>query len=104
GGGPRGDLGLVLSGRSPREPLAPHGGMNHTGCIRGGTMRGAILLAVSLLCASPVAAQSEVARGYLFREPPVTISLRGGLANAIAGGDLWAFTFDELTLGRRDFT
>ena len=67
-------------------------------------MRGAILLTIGLLAASPLAAQSELARGYLFREPPVTISLRGGLANAIAGGDLWAFTFDELTLGRRDFT
>lgn len=67
-------------------------------------MRVAMLVMAGLMFAAPLAAQSEIARGYLFREPPVSISLRGGLANAIAGGDLWAFTFDELTLGRRDFT
>lgn len=67
-------------------------------------MRGTILVTAGLLLASPLSAQSEIDRGYLFREPPISFGLRGGLANAIAGGDLWDFSFDELTLGRRDFT
>jgi hypothetical protein len=67
-------------------------------------MRGTARLLVMMMLASPLGAQGELARGYLFREPPVSISLRGGLASAVAGGDLWAFTFDELTLGRRDLS
>lgn len=58
----------------------------------------------ALLVVLPVtlSAQSERERGYLFREPPVTLTLSGGLGLPISGGDLWAFTFDELTMSRRD--
>ena len=66
-------------------------------------MRGVGIVAVLGILASPLAAQSERERGYLFREPPVAITLHGGWALPVAGGDLWAFNFDELTLGRRDF-
>jgi hypothetical protein len=51
---------------------------------------------------SALAAQSERERGYLFREPPVTLTLSGGLGLPTSSGDLWAFTFDELTMSRRD--
>ncbi len=48
----------------------------------------------------PLTAQNG--RGYLFGEPKVSLTLFGGFAQPGAGGDLWAFTFDELTLGRGD--
>lgn len=48
----------------------------------------------------PLAAQQG--RGYLFGEPRVSLTLFGGFAQPGAAGDLWAFTFDELTLGRGD--
>lgn len=65
---------------------------------------------VALLCASLLAAPVTVGaqtprgqgQGYLFREPPATLTLFGGFAQPVAGSDLFAFTFDELTVGRRD--
>lgn len=62
-----------------------------------------IVLAL-LLAVLPTAldAQSERERGYLFREPPVTLTLSGGLGLPTSGGDLWAFAFDELAMSRRD--
>jgi hypothetical protein len=41
-------------------------------------------------------------QGYLFREPPATLTFFGGFAQPNAGSDLFDFSFDELTLGRRD--
>lgn len=59
---------------------------------------------LTLLAVFPFAleAQREGQRGYLFREPPVTLTLSGGLALPSSSGDLWAFQFNELTLSRRD--
>lgn len=51
---------------------------------------------------SDVTAQGAVARGYLFREPPVSLTLFGGLAQPGAGSEVFEFSYDELTLGRRD--
>lgn len=65
-------------------------------------MRRNLLALLALLLAPPLLAQTSSERGYLFREPPVTISVHGGLGMPGAGGDLWAANFDELTLGRRD--
>jgi hypothetical protein len=59
-------------------------------------------LALALFAPSVLVAQSERERGYLFKEPPVTLTLHGGFGMPTSTGDLWAFTFDELTLGRRD--
>lgn len=67
---------------------------------RGRIVAGLMLAA---MCGTPLLAQGEVARGYAFREPPVTLTLFGGFAQPVAGGDIWAFTFDELTLDRSDF-
>lgn len=63
------------------------------------------LLAVSALVAipEPALAQSSVARGYLFRPPVATLTIFGGFAQPGAGSDVFAQSFDELTLGRRDF-
>jgi hypothetical protein len=41
--------------------------------------------------------------GFLFRAPTVTLSLYGGLARPDAGSDVFAFTTEQLTLGRGDF-
>lgn len=71
----------------------------HWRTIRLGT---ASLLAIGLLDAAPVSAQSG--EGYLFRDPRVRLAVRGGVDGALAGGDLFAFVTEELTLGRRDFT
>jgi hypothetical protein len=60
-------------------------------------------LLLSALLGAPLAAQGTIGRGYLFREPPVAITVFGGVAQPSAGGDLWAFTFDELTLDRGAF-
>lgn len=63
-------------------------------------LRSALVL---LLLPALLLAQGERQRGYLLGEPPVTLTVFGGLALPGASGDLWAFTFDELTLARRDF-
>lgn len=62
------------------------------------------VLALALLVVLPAAltAQSERERGYLFSEPRVSLTLSGGLGLPTTTGDLWAFTFDELTMSRRD--
>lgn len=62
----------------------------------------ASLLALGLLDAAPLSAQSG--QGYLFRDPRVRLAVRGGVDGALAGGDLFAFVTEELTLERRDFT
>lgn len=60
------------------------------------------LLALGLLGAAPLSAQSG--QGYLFKDPRVRLAVRGGVDGALAGGDLFAFVTQELTLERRDFT
>lgn len=68
---------------------------------------GKTLAALSLMTlmgwATGAAAQSSASRGYLFRPPPATLTVYGGLAMAGAGSDVFSQTFDDLTLGRRDF-
>lgn len=41
--------------------------------------------------------------GFLFEDPRVTLSLRGGWAMPRAGSEIFDFVEDELTLGRSDF-
>jgi len=61
-----------------------------------------ILLAVALLGATPVFAQST-GDGFLFRTPRSSLSVRAGYDRAFAGGDLFSFVTDSLTLRRSDF-
>jgi hypothetical protein len=42
--------------------------------------------------------------GFLFQEPRLAFTMRGGWASASAGSDLFAFTTELLTLDRRDFS
>jgi hypothetical protein len=52
--------------------------------------------------ARPAAAQSG--DGFLFAEPHVSITARGGFDRASAGSDLFTFAQQELTLSRGDFS
>lgn len=53
-------------------------------------------------CIAKADAQGVRERGYLFREPPATLTIFGALATPSARGDLYQFSFDELTIGRGD--
>jgi hypothetical protein len=64
-----------------------------------------LLLAGLLVTATASAgAQSRGGKGFLFGPPTGSVTLRGGLAIASASSDLFAFTTNELTLNRRDFS
>lgn len=62
----------------------------------------AALVAVGA-AAAPAGAQ-DGGKGFLFREPIVTFGVRGGLAVAQAGGELFSQTTQLLTVDRRDFS
>ena len=62
----------------------------------------AVLTAGALSVAAPLAAQSA-GNGFLFRKPVASLTLRGGLAQASAGSDLFSFSRKQFTLGRDDF-
>ena len=63
----------------------------------------ATLLAIGVLGAPvPLAAQAS-GKGYLFKDPILRLTLRGGVDGATAGGDLFSFVTRQLTLEKRDF-
>jgi hypothetical protein len=59
-------------------------------------------LAASLLPAGAAQAQSG-GDGYLFRQPVVGLTLRGGFHHASAGSNLFDLATEQLTLNRGDF-
>ena len=64
----------------------------------------ALAVAAAAAAGAPGAALAQGAgRGFLFHEPTGSITLRGGFARASAGSDIFAFTTENLTLGRGDF-
>ena len=63
-----------------------------------------IVAAVACLGAPKSAHAQSAGRGYLFGKPVGSFTLRGGYALANAKSDLFAFTTEELTLNRRDFS
>jgi len=79
--------------------------------VAGAPRRAAgVALAVALAAGSAVAVPAGTAgaqdggKGYLFREPIVQFSLRGGYAVATAGSDVFSFSTQHLTLDKRDFS
>ncbi len=56
----------------------------------------------AVLFAIALPAEAQQRPDFLFGEPRVALTFYGGYAQPGGGGDLWAFTFDELTLGRND--
>ena len=63
----------------------------------------AFLLGVVLLALPIVARAQGSGDGFLFKEPRVSLTLRGGFAMPREGSDIFAYSKDELTLGRGDF-
>lgn len=61
------------------------------------------ILVVALLAAGR-AEGGDGGDGFLFRAPRGTVSFRGGLDRAAAGSDLFAFTVNQLTIDRQDFS
>lgn len=70
---------------------------------RSGRLGAGVLLSMGAVGASvPMEAQGS-GRGYLFREPRVRLTARGGFNGATAGGDLLSFVTGQLTVEKRDF-
>jgi hypothetical protein len=67
-------------------------------CLSRGIALTALVLAASL----PARAQ-DTGDGFLFKPPAGSLTIRGGFDHATAGGDLFSFVTDELTLTRGDF-
>ncbi len=67
----------------------------------GKPARLAVLLVT--LGAAPVAAQQGSGQGFLFRPPPGTLTVYGGLAAPFASGGVHELATTELTLDRGDF-
>ena len=68
--------------------------------------RGAALvaaLAATLFAAAPAHAQTS-GDGFLFKAPTGIVTFRTGFDRASAGSDLFAFTTDQLTVNRKDFS
>lgn len=70
--------------------------------------RGALLLLLaatgSVLSAGRAGSQPRGGEGYLFRPPSAALTLRMGVAHPAAGGGLFTFVRDQLTLGSGAFT
>ena len=61
------------------------------------------LAAVAMLTAATPARAQRTGDGFLFGTPSSSFVLRGGLDQALAGGDLLTFVRDSLTLNRGSF-
>jgi opacity protein-like surface antigen len=61
-----------------------------------------IAIAVGVVLTSPVRAQ-DTGKGFLFRPPEWSLSVRGGFSHANASSDLFSDVTDRLTLNRGDF-
>ena len=62
-----------------------------------------VLCAGALAVPAAVAAQPGSGNGFLFGAPSGSITLRGGVTQPTASSEVWAFSHDNLTLGRGDF-
>jgi hypothetical protein len=84
--------------------------MSHHRVAGGVRSAAGVALAVALAAGSAIAVPAGVARaqdggkGFLFREPIVQFTVRGGYAVAAAGSDVFSFTTEQLTVNRRDFS
>ena len=70
---------------------------------RSGFLRTALLAGAVLSSFQPAAAQGT-GNGFLFREPTVSLAVRGGFNYATASSDLFSFSTEQLTLERSDFS
>ena len=61
-------------------------------------------LVVASAAAPSLAGAQDAGNGFLFGAPTGSLTIRGGWAVASAKSDLFAFTTEQLTLNRRDFS
>lgn len=62
-----------------------------------------LMLAFAAVTAAPVEAQPRGGRGFLFKRPTASLSIRAGAAQPSATGDLFRFVSRQLTVDRRDY-
>lgn len=62
-----------------------------------------VAISLSAVAAPPAQAQSS-GNGFLFQQPTGSFTIRGGLSHPTAGGDLFSFVTDQLTLNKSDFS
>lgn len=88
---------LSLHSSGPRSAAAPRS-------WRFGRRASLFAIAAVALGGFARPAQAQIAGdGFLFHAPRVGLTLRGGWDAANARGDIYAFTTDQLTVGRNDF-
>lgn len=64
-----------------------------------------LLAAAGLMAvAAPNANAQGSGSGFLFEQPAGSITISGGFAHATAGGDLFSFVTNQLTVGKGDFS
>jgi hypothetical protein len=63
-----------------------------------------VALGLLFVSAQGLEGQGARDRGYLLREPPASVTLTLGATRPAAGGDLFRFTFEQLTLNAAHFT
>jgi hypothetical protein len=81
----------------------PHSASSVTSCFAR-LAAAALAITLALVLPASTAAGQGSGDGFLFKEPTVTVVLRGGFAHASAESDIFTFVKDELTLGSGDFS
>ena len=91
-------------GSSPPRSVdrQPDGGLL-TRAVRSAALTIAGAATLTTMMADPAIAQSS-GKGFLFRRPVGSFSLRGGYSLANAGSDVFADAMSQLTLDKRDFS
>lgn len=64
----------------------------------------ALVIAALVAVIAPVAQGQDSGSGFLFQQPMGSFTVRGGYAHATAGGDLFSFVTNTLTLNKGDFS
>lgn len=64
----------------------------------------AVLVAMLVTITAAPAQAQDAGSGFLFKEPTGSFTVRGGYTWARAGGDLFSFVTDQLTLNSKDFS
>lgn len=81
-------------------PVARRGSVSTLGRLLRGSLAVAGLLALS----APIASAQDSGNGFLFQQPLGSFTINGGYAHASAGGDLFSFVTNELSLNKSDFS
>lgn len=72
--------------------------------IRARLIRGPLAVAGLLALSAPIAVAQDSGNGFLFQQPLGSFTINGGYAHASAGGGLFSFVTNELSLNKSDFS